>query len=63
MKIIHIETCGIELSKGVFISFFHSYNNEFYTTLQIEPSYLLVSSHNLLKCRIDMKHSDSFIFS
>jgi hypothetical protein len=57
MKIIYIVSFGIALSKGPLICSFHLYNNDFYTTLQIEPSYLVVLSYNILKCRINMMHS------
>jgi hypothetical protein len=40
-----------------------SYKYEFCTTLQIEPSYLLVLNHNLEKYRIDVMHSDSFRYA
>jgi hypothetical protein len=43
--------------------FLHSYKNVFCPTLQIEPSYLLVLSHNHRKYGIDVMHSDSFRFA
>jgi hypothetical protein len=63
MKINYMEFCGIALSEGPLICFFQLYNNDFYTTIQTEPSYFLVLSHNLINCRIDMMHSDSFRFT
>jgi hypothetical protein len=62
MKINYKVFCGIALSKDPLICLFHLYNNDFCPTLQIEPSYMIILSHNLRKYRIDMVHSDSFRF-
>jgi hypothetical protein len=63
MKIFILSPSVKRFSNGRLIYFFHSYKNDFCTTLQIEPSYLLLLNHNLKKYRIDVMNSDTFRYA
>jgi hypothetical protein len=47
-------------SNGRLINSFHSYKNDFYTTLQTDRHICFFLGHNLRKCMIDVMHSDTF---